>query len=131
MRGWTSRTGEWRPPASATHKKGGQRDAGHGHAEPDQPQPFGRHVADAGQGAAQALEDAAVLHALFASSSSFAAGLHDDWVVEKMFAAYDTVRRPRSQAVVDLARRFGRVYAFAEDGMHEEGEKACVGVHVG
>lgn len=80
----------------------------------------------AGNGAAQALEDAAVLHALFASSSSSSsfspADLHDEGkgVVEKMFEAYDTVRRPRSQAVVDLARRFGRVYAYAEDGMHED-----------
>ncbi|KAK6851162.1 hypothetical protein PG990_007948 [Apiospora arundinis] len=79
----------------------------------------------AGNGAAQALEDAAVLHALFSSlsapsSSSFSADLHAKGVVEKMFEAYDTVRRPRSQAVVDLARRFGRVYAYAEDGMHED-----------
>ncbi|KAK8120583.1 hypothetical protein PG999_004703 [Apiospora kogelbergensis] len=78
----------------------------------------------AGNGAAQALEDAAVLHTLFASfspsTSSFSASLHDEGVAEKIFAAYDTVRRPRSQAVVDLARRFGRVYAYAEDGMHED-----------
>lgn len=82
----------------------------------------------AGNGAAQALEDAAVLHALFTSftssstSSSFPTDLHDEakGVVAKIFEAYDTVRRPRSQAVVDLARRFGRVYAYAEDGMHED-----------
>ncbi|KAK8045080.1 hypothetical protein PG993_005104 [Apiospora rasikravindrae] len=82
----------------------------------------------AGNGAAQALEDAAALHALFndacSSSSSVptTADLHDRGaaVIEKMFEAYDTVRRPRSQAVVDLARRFGRVYAYAEEGMHED-----------
>ncbi|KAK7931632.1 hypothetical protein PG985_002344 [Apiospora marii] len=76
----------------------------------------------AGNGAAQALEDAAVLHALFTSSPLSASDLHDEekGVIEKMFEAYDTVRRPRSQAVVDLARRFGRVYAYAEDGMHED-----------
>ncbi|KAK8116204.1 FAD/NAD(P)-binding domain-containing protein [Apiospora sp. TS-2023a] len=80
----------------------------------------------AGNGAAQALEDAAVLHALFdssASSSTFSpTDLHDEekGVIGKMFEAYDAVRRPRSQAVVDLARRFGRVYAYAEDGMHED-----------
>ncbi|KAK8069494.1 FAD/NAD(P)-binding domain-containing protein [Apiospora phragmitis] len=75
----------------------------------------------AGNGAAQALEDAAVLHALFSSSLS-SGNLHDPGatLVEKMFEAYDAVRRPRSQAVVDLARRFGRVYAYAEDGMHED-----------
>ncbi|XXG99854.1 type II nitroreductase [Hypoxylon texense] len=37
--------------------------------------------------------------------------------------AYDAVRRPRSQAVVDLARKFGRVYAYAyaEEEEEEEG----------
>ncbi|KAK8084778.1 hypothetical protein PG997_006049 [Apiospora hydei] len=87
----------------------------------------------AGNGAAQALEDAAVLHALFTTTCSSSTSsvpatittttdLHDRGAaaIEKMFEAYDTVRRPRSQAVVDLARRFGRVYAYAEDGMHED-----------
>lgn len=40
--------------------------------------------------------------------------------IEPALIAYDTVRRPRSQKVVDLARQFGRVYAYAEDGMHED-----------
>jgi salicylate hydroxylase len=39
------------------------------------------------------------------------------------FAAYDAVRRPRSQAVVDLARKFGRVYAYAEADMLNRPEK--------
>ncbi|KAI4863218.1 FAD/NAD(P)-binding domain-containing protein [Hypoxylon rubiginosum] len=68
----------------------------------------------AGNGAAQALEDAAVLDRLFAhvdSPKQIAAALE----------AFDAVRRPRSQAVVDLARKFGRVYAYAEEGrMHED-----------
>lgn len=67
----------------------------------------------AGNGAAQALEDAAVLDALFAQ-------LADASQIAAAFEAYDTVRRPRSQKVVDLARQFGRVYAYAEDGMHED-----------
>ncbi|KAK4983607.1 hypothetical protein LTR66_002820 [Elasticomyces elasticus] len=67
----------------------------------------------AGNGAAQAIEDAAVLDFLFSRVT-------DGEQIEKAFAAYDTVRRPRSQKVVDLARQFGRVYAYAEDGMHED-----------
>lgn len=70
----------------------------------------------AGNGAAQALEDAAVLDALFGRVSS----------VEQVPAAlgvFDTVRRKRSQEVVDLARKYGRIYAFAEDGMHEDPER--------
>ncbi|KAK3675834.1 hypothetical protein LTR78_004475 [Recurvomyces mirabilis] len=67
----------------------------------------------AGNGAAQALEDAAVLDCLFGKLESVEQ-------LEALFSAYDTVRRPRSQAVVDLARKFGRVYAYAEEGMHED-----------
>ena len=70
----------------------------------------------AGNGAAQALEDAAVLDFLF---SKVTKPEH----IEAAFAAYDTTRRPRSQAVVDLARKFGRVYAYAEEGMHEDPAK--------
>ncbi|KAK0713369.1 hypothetical protein B0T26DRAFT_742107 [Lasiosphaeria miniovina] len=67
----------------------------------------------AGNGAAQALEDAAVLDHLFGSvggRTQIAAAL----------AAYDAVRRPRSQQVVDLARRFGRVYAYADDEIGDD-----------
>ncbi|KAI1776428.1 FAD/NAD(P)-binding domain-containing protein [Hypoxylon cercidicola] len=67
----------------------------------------------AGNGAAQALEDAAVLDHLFAH-------VRAEHQIGRALRAYDEVRRPRSQAVVDLARRFGRVYAYAEDGMHED-----------
>lgn len=66
----------------------------------------------AGNGAAQALEDSAVLVALFAR-------LRDPRDIEKALKSYDVVRRERSQKVVELARKFGRVYAYAEDGMHE------------
>lgn len=67
----------------------------------------------AGNGAAQALEDAAVLDCLFAY-------VKEPGQIARALAAFDKVRRPRSQAVVDLARKFGRVYAYAEDGMHED-----------
>jgi len=70
----------------------------------------------AGNGAAQALEDAAVLDHLF---SKVTTPSH----IDAAFAAYDTTRRPRSQEVVDIARKFGRVYAYAEDGMHEDPTK--------
>lgn len=66
-----------------------------------------------GNGAAQALEDAAVLDYLLAH-------VERPEQIEHALRAFDEVRRPRSQAVVDLARKFGRVYAYAEDGMHED-----------
>ncbi|CAJ2508096.1 Uu.00g092820.m01.CDS01 [Anthostomella pinea] len=67
----------------------------------------------AGNGAAQALEDAAVLDCLFGH-------VENAGPIKAALKAFDEVRRPRSQAVVDLARKFGRVYAYAEDGMHED-----------
>ncbi|ORY62993.1 uncharacterized protein BCR38DRAFT_458248 [Pseudomassariella vexata] len=72
----------------------------------------------AGNGAAQALEDAAVLDALFAHVTK-------PGQIEMALKAYDEVRRPRSQMVVEIARRFGRVYAYAEEEgrMHEDPEK--------
>ncbi|KAI2633895.1 hypothetical protein GGS21DRAFT_543802 [Xylaria nigripes] len=67
----------------------------------------------AGNGAAQALEDAAVLNHLFAHVRSRAR-------IAAALGAFCVVRRPRSQMVVEMARRFGRVYAFAEGDMHED-----------
>lgn len=67
----------------------------------------------AGNGAAQALEDAAVLDHLFSRVTEVS---H----IAPALSAFDTTRRPRSQHVVDLARQFGRVYAYAEDGMHND-----------
>lgn len=61
----------------------------------------------AGNGAAQALEDVAVIDHLFSR-------LESAEQLPALFKAYDEVRRPRSQEVVDLARKFGRVYAYAE-----------------
>ncbi|KAK3376408.1 hypothetical protein B0T24DRAFT_656415 [Lasiosphaeria ovina] len=68
----------------------------------------------AGNGAAQALEDAAVLDHLFGSVGG------GGTQIEAALAAYDAVRRPRSQQVVDLARRFGRVYAYADDEIGDD-----------
>lgn len=70
----------------------------------------------AGNGAAQALEDAAVLDHLFSR-------VLQPGRIEDALSAYDAVRRPRSQAVVDLARKFGRVYAYAEGDIHEDPDK--------
>ncbi|KAL7625160.1 hypothetical protein AAE478_004375 [Parahypoxylon ruwenzoriense] len=76
----------------------------------------------AGNGAAQALEDAAVLNSLFSHRHRHrgAPAASRRGHIARALRAYDAVRRPRSQAVVDLARRFGRAYAYAEDGMHED-----------
>ncbi|CAK4023602.1 hypothetical protein DOTSEDRAFT_80005 [Lecanosticta acicola] len=70
----------------------------------------------AGNGAAQALEDCAVIDHLFSK-------VHDVSQIEKAFAAYDTTRRPRSQAVVEISRKYGRVYGYAEGNMHEDPEQ--------
>ncbi|OTB07684.1 hypothetical protein M426DRAFT_53190 [Hypoxylon sp. CI-4A] len=67
----------------------------------------------AGNGAAQALEDAAVLDSLF----DHVAKPED---VERALVAYDRVRRPRSQKMVELARQFGRIYAYADEGRFYE-----------
>lgn len=84
----------------------------------------------AGQGAAQSIEDAAVLVALFeqlAPSSPApaipppfdtiaSASLH----IPHMLQAYDDLRRPRSQKVVEIARDFGRLYGFALEGFGDD-----------
>jgi salicylate hydroxylase len=70
----------------------------------------------AGNGAAQALEDSTVIDHLFSA-------IETSDQIPIAFAAYDAVRRPRSQAVVDLARKFGRVYAYAESDMLNQPEK--------
>ncbi|ETS74632.1 hypothetical protein PFICI_13116 [Pestalotiopsis fici W106-1] len=110
----------------------------------------------AGNGAAQALEDAAVLVALFArlqelqhqhnqrlqqqqqqrtssananETSRSSSAQQDSWdapaAICTALRAYDVVRRQRSQHVVDLARQFGRVYAYVEDDgrMHASPER--------
>ncbi|PVH78455.1 FAD/NAD(P)-binding domain-containing protein [Cadophora sp. DSE1049] len=66
-----------------------------------------------GQGAAQSIEDAAMLTALFEHVTE----LGD---VEKAFAVYDEMRRPRTQKVVELSRAFGRMYAFADEEVGDD-----------
>ena len=62
-----------------------------------------------GAGAGMAVEDAFILSKLLASIKS--AG-----ELESAFAAYDSVRRPRSQRLVASSRKLGKIYDF-EDGM--------------
>ncbi|KAM7201079.1 hypothetical protein V8F33_003491 [Rhypophila sp. PSN 637] len=62
----------------------------------------------AGNGAAQALEDAAVLDHLFDRVTQ----VHQ---IQAALLAYETVRMKRSQDVGDMARKFGRVYAHCGD----------------
>ncbi|KAG9657685.1 FAD/NAD(P)-binding domain-containing protein, partial [Aureobasidium melanogenum] len=66
-----------------------------------------------GQGAAQAIEDAAVLTALFRRLESLSQ-------IEKVLKAYDQVRRPRAQAVVTMGCDFGRLYDFALPGVEDD-----------
>ena len=66
-----------------------------------------------GQGAAQAIEDAAVLSALFHR-------LESSSQIEKVLKAYDQVRRPRAQAVVTMGCDFGRLYDFALPGVEDD-----------
>ena len=70
----------------------------------------------AGNGAAQAIEDAAVLTALFGRVES-------TLQIKDAFKAYDAVRRPRSQKVVEYSRRFGWYYAFLASEVGDDIEK--------
>ena len=66
-----------------------------------------------GQRAAQSIEDAAMLTALFEHVTELAQ-------VEKAFAVYDELRRPRTQKVVELSREFGRMYAFFDEEVRDD-----------
>ena len=68
-----------------------------------------------GNGAAQALEDGAVLHALFTH-------VKHKSQIRAAFVAFDEVRRPRAQRVVEMSRQFGLMYNYEFGGMWEEGE---------
>ncbi|KAF8859301.1 FAD/NAD(P)-binding domain-containing protein [Acephala macrosclerotiorum] len=70
-----------------------------------------------GQGAAQSIEDAALLTALFAHVREL------DQLVERALTVYDELRRPRTQEVVEISRAFGRMYAFAEEGVGDDLDK--------
>ncbi|KAH7410707.1 hypothetical protein BKA64DRAFT_731536 [Cadophora sp. MPI-SDFR-AT-0126] len=66
-----------------------------------------------GQGAAQSIEDAAMLTALFEHVTE----LTD---VEKALEVYDEMRRPRTQKVVELSRAFGRMYGFTDEEVGDD-----------
>ena len=68
-----------------------------------------------GNGAAQAIEDAAVLQALFRHVT-------DKSQISAAFAAFDKVRRPRANRVVELSRMAGGVYTYHLDGVWNEDE---------
>lgn len=69
-----------------------------------------------GQGAAQAIEDACVLSALFEKVST----AQD---VPNALAAYDQVRRPRAQRVVSTSREAGELMSMEYPGIGGDVEK--------
>ena len=71
-----------------------------------------------GAGAGQAMEDAYVLAALMGERPP---RTRED--AERVFAAYDAVRRPRSQEVVRLSSLSGRTYTFQQEGVGSDFEK--------
>ncbi|KAJ9608624.1 hypothetical protein H2200_006395 [Cladophialophora chaetospira] len=66
-----------------------------------------------GNGAAQAIEDGAVLHALFAHVTRKSQ-------ISAAFATFDETRRPRALRVVDLSRKAGLIYLYEFDGFWKE-----------
>ncbi|ETS86117.1 hypothetical protein PFICI_04142 [Pestalotiopsis fici W106-1] len=71
----------------------------------------------AGNGAAQAIEDCAVLAGIFSSLSNT-----DE--IDPALQAFDVVRRPRSQRVIDITRRFGILYSKEPDDIDVNSMKA-------
>lgn len=61
-----------------------------------------------GAGAGMAVEDALILSRLLASTGSVGE-------LESAFAAYDAVRRPRSQRLVASSRKTGEIYDFEDE----------------
>jgi len=74
-----------------------------------------------GAGAGQAMEDGYVLAALMEARPPRSAK-----DVEKVFAAYDAVRRPRSQEVVRLSHLCGRTYSHQQEGVGDDYDKMRV-----
>lgn len=69
-----------------------------------------------GQGAGQAIEDACVLETLFGR-------VKRGKDVPNVFAAYDQVRRPRSQRVVKTSREAGKLLGMMAEGVGGDLEK--------
>lgn len=69
-----------------------------------------------GQGAGQAIEDALVLETLLGR-------VHDPKYIPNAFAAYDQVRRPRSQRVVKTSREAGLLFGMLAEGVGTDLQK--------
>ena len=69
-----------------------------------------------GSGASQALEDAAVLAAVLSNTKTPA---H----IEAALKAYDAIRRPRAQAIVDSSRGTGRILTTMETEIGTDPQK--------
>lgn len=69
-----------------------------------------------GQGAGQAIEDALVLETLLGR-------VHDPKHIPNAFAAYDQVRRPRSQRVVKTSREAGELFGMMAKGVGSDLKK--------
>jgi salicylate hydroxylase len=69
-----------------------------------------------GQGAGMAFEDAYILSQLIGHARTA-----DD--LEGSFRAFDAVRRPRTQRLVETSREAGRIWAFREAGIGDDIEK--------
>ena len=65
-----------------------------------------------GQGAGQAIEDAAVLTSLLGEIST-----SDSKMVANAFLAYDQVRRVRTQRVVSTSREAGKLISMSSEGV--------------
>lgn len=69
-----------------------------------------------GAGAGQAIEDALVMSKLFGQVQS----LHD---IESAFAAYDAIRRPRTERVVQTSRQAMKLFTFTDAAVGDDVEK--------
>lgn len=69
-----------------------------------------------GQGAGQAIEDALVLETLLGR-------VHDLKHIPNAFAAYDQVRKPRSQRVVKTSREAGALFGMMAEGVGSDLQK--------
>jgi len=74
-----------------------------------------------GCGASQTIEDAMILHTLFASI-----GLPEQ--LDAALRAYDEVRRPRTQRIVESSRATGMIMSGREEGIGVNAEKMREGL---
>jgi len=77
-------------------------------------------------GAGMAIEDAAVLATLLAQIEE-----PDPTVLEKVFTAYDAVRRPRTQRLVTTSRAAGLLYGLQLPGVEDAWTKCTTSVRIG